>query len=106
MKFAWDDTFFLLVRSTLGLFLFYKLGFLYGLLACTALNYLNSFIMWHVFGLEALYPVDELFINDDKTNPSNIVSKPLNKILILFPLIGAIITKKYDFEKLRDQFYN
>jgi hypothetical protein len=101
MKIELDDAFFMLLRSSLAIALFYYLGLSLGFLACAILNYINNLVMWYAFGLEALYHIDELFINDDTANPSNIVSKHTSDFK--FPLsIGALVTQRYDFDKIRD----
>jgi hypothetical protein len=45
--------------------------------------------MSFVFGLVALNPMDEIFLNDLDSNPCNV--------------IGCFIYEKYDFEKFKAQ---
>jgi hypothetical protein len=78
MRIEVEDIFFMSVRWTIALFLFYKLGFIYGFIICTILNYVFRYLMWKVYKLEAFNAVDELFLNDDEKNRSNIVSKYIN----------------------------
>ena len=80
MKFEVEDIFFMSIRWTLTIFLFYKVGLLYTILICTFINYSFKFLMWKIFKLQALNPIDELFLQDDEKNRSNIVSKILSKV--------------------------
>lgn len=75
MKVEVEDIFFMSIRWTIGLFLFYKLGLLYTIIICTIINYIFKWVMWYAYGLQALNPIDELFLHDDEKNRSNIVSK-------------------------------
>lgn len=77
-----QDIVFMSLRWTITGFILWHFGLVYGFIICTALHFMNTQVMWHVFGLESLNPIDELFLYDDEKNISNILCKHHNTQII------------------------
>lgn len=75
MKFTASDKMFTVLRTALAVATIYYMGAFQGIALILMFNYLYDSMMWHIFGLESLYPVDSVFNYDDENNISNIVSK-------------------------------
>jgi len=75
MKYELTDFLYFLFRAFQILFLIYYFGFINGLILAYLKKNLISLVLNHVFGLEPLSAVDELFIFDNERNVCNIVSK-------------------------------
>jgi hypothetical protein len=75
MKLKADDYIYLALRCMLAGYVFYSYGVFWGAALTLAFNSVSRLIMWYVFGLEALYPVDNVFHYDDEQNVANITSK-------------------------------
>jgi len=74
MKLPIGDVLYLSLRMTLAAYIIYHIGWLYGFIAVSCLNFTNNLLMKLLFGLEALSAVDEMFILDDDKNVANICS--------------------------------
>ncbi len=95
MKYNISDLFFLSLRVTIGVSIYYKIGILEGFVLLLILDSINFYFMKIFFGL-----MSSLFLMMRKTLAILLVR---NLKIVIY--VGAIILEKCDLEKVKTQMY-
>lgn len=67
------------------------MGLLYGVLGIALIHNIHYYLMYLMFGLVSLTPLDEIFLHDEKNSPN-----PCN-------VVGCFFLEKFNFEELKAQ---
>ena len=74
MKISKKDIFFISLRVTVMASLILYLGILNGIFVSWIYRLANYYLMKYLFRLEAVAPIDTLFVHDDHKNVANVIS--------------------------------
>ncbi len=75
MRLSRRDVYFISLKLTLIFSILYYFGLLLGLSICFLYSFLSDSLMYYLFGMEAVSPVDTLIVHDDENNVANVVCK-------------------------------